>query len=119
MNRELELLMQLQDLDLMLRELGTEPAAAAEKKLGFSLTGGAETIKKARAQLANQLSSDCLKMYERIATRYPRAIVPMRDGVCFGCFVRQPTKKAAELEPEDQMEHCQRCGRILFRFRFP
>ena len=39
MNAQVELLMQIQDLDLMIRELGNERMASAEKKMGFELRG--------------------------------------------------------------------------------
>ena len=117
MNPQLELLMQIQDLDLMIRELGNEKTASAEKKLGFQLRG-TETIQKARQQLANKIDDVWLKRYERVCERFPRAIVPMRDGICFGCFVRQPAKSSVgKAEDPDAIESCQRCGRILFRFR--
>ena len=52
--------------------------------------------------------------------RFPRAIVPMRDGICFGCFVRQPHKASVDpTEDPDELELCQRCGRLLARFRHP
>ena len=119
MNPQLELLLQLQDLDLMIRELGNEKTASAEKNLGFELSG-VETIQKARTQLAKKIEPPWLKGYERIVGRFPRAIVPMKDGICFGCFVRQPHKDSVDpAEDAQELECCQRCGRILCRFRFP
>lgn len=118
MGSHLQYLLQIQDLDLMLRELGNEKTASAEKKLGFQLSG-TETLQKARDLLASKVDSEQLKLYERLAGRYPRAIVPMRDGICFGCFVRQAAKKAfGDVDPT-AVETCQRCGRILFKFSFP
>src|SRR5437879_542940 len=110
--------MQLQDLDLMIRELGNEKAMTAEKKLGFELRG-IETLTDARQQLAKKIDPDLLRRYERVQGRFARAIVPMRDGVCFGCFVRQPAQKAVGDQPDPKLvESCQHCGRILFRLRF-
>ena len=108
--------MQIQDLDLMIRELGDEKAASAEKKMGFELSGP-ETLNKARQQLAKKVEGEWLRAYDRIAKRYPRAIVPVRDGICFGCFTRQPSKSiTADSAKTDELEICQRCGRIMFRF---
>ncbi len=117
MNQQVELLTRLQDLDLMIRELGDEAGVSAEKKLGFELRG-LDTLKSARGQLAAEIDSELLKKYDRVRGRFPRAVVPMRDGVCFGCFVRQPAKRAVGgVEDPDAIEGCSHCGRILFRIR--
>ena len=55
MSEQLDILVQIQDLDLMLRELGNEKAASAEAKLGFKLHGP-ETLQKARDQLAKKVN---------------------------------------------------------------
>ena len=119
MNPQIELLAQIQDVDLMIRELGNAETASAEKKLGFEIRG-LETLKGARELLAQKVDSELLKKYERVRARFPRAVVPMRDGVCFGCFVRQPAKRSVTASDDpDAIESCQHCSRILFRFRFP
>jgi predicted nucleic acid-binding Zn-ribbon protein len=120
MNPQIECLIQIQDLDLMIRELGNEKAASAEKKLGFNEIRGIETLRDTREQLAKKVDSGLLKQYERILTKFPRAVVPMRDNVCFGCFMRQPAKRSVtDAADPDRIEMCGHCGRILFRFRFP
>lgn len=118
-NPQVEFLVLLQDIDLMIRELGNEKTAKEEKKLGFELKG-IETLREARDQLASKIDGDLLRRYERIIVRFPRAVVPMRDGVCFGCFVRQPAHRAVTGQvDESAIESCNHCGRILFRFRNP
>jgi predicted nucleic acid-binding Zn-ribbon protein len=117
MNPQIELLVQIQELDLMIRELSNEKTTSAEKKLGFVIRG-VETLRDTREQLAKKVEVILLRKYERVTARYPRAVVPMRDGVCFGCFMRQPAQKAVVGAPETaQVESCQHCGRILFRVR--
>src|SRR5687768_15716907 len=92
MNAHVELLIQIQDLDLMIQEMSNEKTASAEKKMGFEIKG-LETLRDTREALAKQVDGALLARYDRIQSRFPRAIVPMRDGVCFGCFVRQPAKR--------------------------
>ena len=116
---QVEWLIQLQDLDLMIKELGDEKAAIAEKKLGFEI-GGLDTLRSTREQLAKKIDGDLLRRYERMQARFVRAVVPMRDGICFGCFVRQPAHRAVGAAPDPSViESCNHCGRILFKFRFP
>ena len=116
MSGQIEFLIQLQDLDLMIRELGNEKAVTAEKKLGFEISG-IETLTETRQELAKKIDAELLRRYERLQSRFPRAIVPMRDGVCFGCFVRVPAQRS--VGDLAKVEACEHCGRILFRFRFP
>ena len=119
MSEQVEFLIQIQDLDLMIRELGNEKTASAEKKLGFEIRG-IDALKDARELLAKKVDGDLMRRYERIQARFPRAVVPMRDGICFGCFVRQPAHKSvSDASDPERIESCQHCGRILFRFRFP
>ena len=70
-------------------------------------------IEKARGELIAGIDSELVKRYERLRIRYPRAIVGLRDGICFGCFVRRPAKKSIE---DGAIEICERCSRILFRY---
>ena len=116
MHPQVELLIQIQDLDLMIRELSNEKTASAEKKMGFELSG-MEALKDAREALAKRLDGEWMRRYERITARFPRAIVPMREGVCFGCFMRQPAHKAVGDVDPNRIESCQHCGRILFALR--
>ena len=78
MSVHLELLIQIQDLDLMIRELADGKTANAEKKMGFEMSGP-ETLNKARQQLAKKVDERWLRMYDRITKRFPRAIVPVRE----------------------------------------
>ena len=114
MNEQVERLILLQDLDLMIQELSDTKKANAEKKLGFEL-GDISTLEKARGELAQSVESELLKRYERLRVRYPRAIVAVKDGICFGCFVRRPARKSVE-DGGQEIEICERCARILFRY---
>lgn len=48
--------------------------------------------------------------------KYDRPLVPVRKGVCYGCFVRFPTAKLSDLggqEGEAPLT-CESCGRLLY-----
>src|SRR3990172_11577442 len=113
MNPQIERLILLQDLDLMIAEFGDAKAANAEKKLGFEL-GDISTLKGTREELAKTIEATLLRRYERVRQRFPRAVVPVKDGVCFGCFVRRPAKLSGAEDEGNEIEHCERCGRVVF-----
>lgn len=43
--------------------------------------------------------------------------MPIRNGVCYGCFVRFPTARLAELEETGEPLTCESCGRMLYVIR--
>ena len=112
---QMELLIILQDLDMMITELSDKSVTNKVKKMGFELDGQ-DTLNESRAEVAAKLDKQVLAHYERLHSRYPRAVVPVRDGICLGCFVRQPaTRKPTPLDL--LVDTCQRCSRILFDLR--
>ncbi|OGC09018.1 hypothetical protein A2V82_13060 [candidate division KSB1 bacterium RBG_16_48_16] len=103
----LELLVSLQDLDLMIEE------ADEVKKLGFSVTGSTELI-KAREELAKSISRPLLSRYEQLRAKIKRAVVPVKDDICLGCFLRQPTSRGVRGREDEQIFTCENCGRMLY-----
>lgn len=106
-NKDLELLVSLQDIDLMIEE------AAAVEKLGFAITG-CDELKKAREELASRINKPLLFRYERLRAKLKRAIVPVKNDICLGCFLRQPTSIGAKGREEMQIFTCENCGRMLY-----
>jgi predicted nucleic acid-binding Zn-ribbon protein len=43
-----------------------------------------------------------------------RVVVPVIDGVCYGCFVSIATAKAGEDEPNKALRTCESCGRFIY-----
>jgi predicted nucleic acid-binding Zn-ribbon protein len=62
-----------------------------------------------------QLDPELLQRYERLNQRHGRAIVPVINGVCYGCFMRLPTSTATE--SSKRVLTCENCGRILYWLR--
>ena len=104
---DVELLVSLQDLDLMIEE------ADDVKKLGFSVTGS-EELKNARAELAASIGRPLVARYERLRAKLKRAVVPVKNDICLGCFLRQPTSRAAKGREDEQLFTCENCGRMLY-----
>jgi len=106
-SKELFILVSLQDLDIMLREI------AEEEELGFE-TKGKEKLQKARDELARQLSPSVLHTYQRLSKHYKRVVVPVKDDVCLGCFVKLPTSVGARGKEDITLYRCENCGRFLY-----
>ncbi len=111
MNEQLELLLILQDLDLLMAEMADRNISRRVRRMGFEIDGR-EKVEESRQLIADKLDSPLLHHYERLHDRFGRAIVPVRDGICLGCFVRQPaTRKQTALDLP--INTCQRCQRFL------
>lgn len=106
-NKDLELLVYLQDLDLMIEE------AEDVEKLGFSITGY-EELKQAREETAEKISKPNLSRYERLRSKLKRAIVPVKNDICLGCFLRQPTSTGKQGRERSEILTCENCGRMLY-----
>ena len=65
--------------------------------IGFE-TGGEAAIDAEIGSLRAGIDRALLRRFDRIATKYDRPLVPVRNGVCYGCFVHYPTAKIAELD---------------------
>ena len=107
LNKQLELLVALQDLDVMILD------AEEVKKLGFKVAGK-DKLEKAQQELTLKIDKPLLFNYEKLKKRYKRAIVPVKDDVCLGCFMRVPTQLITRGRSDQQVINCEGCGRILY-----
>lgn len=107
LNKQLEFLVALQDIDIMLRDIDEV------KELGFEV-GGRDKLQEARDELARRISKPLLYGYEKLRKRYRRAIVPVKDDVCLGCFMRIPTSLSTRGRSDQDVLSCEGCGRILY-----
>jgi len=108
MTEEMRLLVALQDLDMMIKESRQE-----EESLGFKIQN-LEKLLEARQQIASQINGKWLRIYERVSKKHGRAIVPVRGGVCLGCFMGLPTSHQMSQQPGVEVSLCENCGRILY-----
>lgn len=107
------LLIALQDIDEMIREANDPERAGALAHLGFKAQN-IEALVSSRKKLAAQLDKRTLGLYERVATRFGRAVVPVEGQVCLGCFMGLPTNVGAAQGRQNRIETCENCGRILY-----
>ena len=102
----------LQDLDQMIADAADQEFAKSQKKMGFRMDG-LDKLRETRDELAAKIDQENLRIYERVIKRYRQAIVPVKSGVCLGCFVKLPTEVACRGQ-EDIIRTCENCGRILY-----
>ncbi|MFQ6091316.1 MAG: zinc ribbon domain-containing protein [bacterium] len=112
MIEQLRDLIVLQDLDQMIADATNTEFARSETKMGFKMDG-LDKLRETRDELAAKIDHTFLRTYERASKRYRQAIVPVRGGICLGCFVRLPTEVACRGQ-EDLIRTCENCGRILY-----
>jgi len=114
MNEQLEALIQLQDIDLMLREVRDPEIARQEERLGFAVENVAG-LEKDRDRLARRIDERLLQTYERMSRRFQRVIVPVERSICQGCKISLPTSTSSRISGGINLENCENCGRILYR----
>jgi predicted nucleic acid-binding Zn-ribbon protein len=111
---QLDRLVELQDVDCLIRELRDPEMSSHEEKLGFAVEG-ITGLERTRARLASQVEGRLLQVYERISRRIVRVIVPVDGSVCSGCRINLPTSTMGRNSEGATYEFCENCGRILYR----
>ena len=70
--------------------------------------------RKRRADTVKLVSKQHLAMYERVRpAKNGLAVVPVRNGVCGGCFNAIPRQLVLELKLGEKNAVCEYCGRIV------
>lgn len=105
----IDLLIALQDLLQLKRDL----ADNRYEELGFE-TGDATAIDDEIESLTAEIDPAIMRRYDSIRRKYDRPLVPVRRGVCYGCFVKFPTARIAEMDGRDAPILCESCGRMLY-----
>ncbi len=107
---QLELLVLYQDIDIM-----SDEALIEEEGVGFKVEGeGKQKIIKAKEELAKNIHPRLIGTYNRLKTRYKRAVAPVQDGTCLACFAKLPTSYALRGRDDQNIITCEQCGRILY-----
>ena len=113
MHEQLRLLVNLQDLDTLIRETQDEARCAELESLGFSMDN-VEPLNTARNTLVEKINQRYLRIYERLNTKYGRGVVPVENKTCLGCFQTVPPSFFSEITADQPVKVCENCGRILY-----
>jgi predicted nucleic acid-binding Zn-ribbon protein len=106
-------LVDLQDLERMIRDAEDPASKEQEEALGFPMEGLAE-LRKARDAMLKKIPPRDLRHYQRIRSKHRLVVVPVRSRICLGCFQALPTKATRVVEEQGPLPTCENCGRILY-----
>lgn len=116
MHPQLMLLMELQDLRAQHRALAAEPLLAEHEAEHFHMDP--EEARSALAdkitELEERLDPVVRSRYDRVAPLRDRVVVPVINGVCYGCFVSIPTATVGDQEIHQELESCENCGSFIY-----
>lgn len=74
-----------------------------------------DEVKAERASLVGPIDPASLSLYDRLMkSKGNSAIVPVDAGICGGCHMKLVTATLNGIKAEDDMVHCEQCGRILY-----
>jgi len=110
---QLLLLVTLQDLDTLIRETQDEARRTELESMGFSMDN-IEPLHTARKKLAGKVDVRYLRVYDRLLGKYGRAVVPVENRTCLGCFQSVPPSFFSEITADTPVKVCENCGRILY-----
>ncbi len=107
MNRFINQLLQLHDLELTLKENivihKSKDLESVKSELG-------ENIK----ELKNALPFEIISEYDRISKRYDIPVCPMINSTCNGCFIKLPVGIANKVRSDSEWICCPSCHRFLY-----
>lgn len=109
---EAQLLVALQDLEEMIREAEDPAQRAKLEAMGFPVTG-IDELHSALKVLESEISPAMLGRYRRLRQRTGRAIVPVVNGACTGCFTNTPASFTSSVH-YGKVVNCESCGRMLY-----
>ena len=114
MNKDLEKLISLHDLDVMISDLENKDIRKQEKELGLSPEAALTELSRMRDELVKSISRRFSDMYNQLSGHYGNAVVPVVNDRCSGCFTQLPTAYFAPPDRNKQVETCPSCGRFIY-----
>jgi len=112
MNPQLQLLVAIQDLELMIRDVEDAEQAHEMEEMGFDM-GGLDKLKEAHKELQAKLEPRHRSYYRRLTQHFGHAVVPVINNLCTGCFANIPASFVSQTHKEKVLA-CENCGRILY-----
>ncbi len=119
MKEQLKILQELRNID---KSLSSLMKAFEELKNAGELTdedidfilSEFEGFATGKDKKIEDIRNDLRSLYKRYYSKFAeRAIVPVKNGVCTGCYVTIPPMRIDRIRAMDSLEICENCGRIL------
>lgn len=115
MHQQLEILLEIQDLRSQVRALQEEGEREVESEVfEMPMEEAIGKIEQKLEELEGRLQGTVERRYRRIRQRHDRIVVPVVDGICYGCFMAVPTSWASDAERNQALDTCDHCGRFLY-----
>jgi len=113
MNEVLQKLVMLQDLDYLIIEVKSKDVKKVQKKMGLKIKGD-EKLQDAKKVIEEAIPPRVLSRYHKLMERFGRAVAPVVDSTCMGCYMRLPKRLSAKEIVNSELRQCERCGRYLY-----
>lgn len=116
MHPQLELLLQIQDLKSQRRELAEFESGrqVEEQEFNIDINDALQQLDERIDELKQELPDKVRSRLERFARTSGRAVVPVINDTCYGCFTAVATGSMSALGRNDNINHCESCGRFLY-----
>lgn len=116
MNEQLVKLLEIQDMRSKMRELeaGTEMEELQQEHFNIDPEEAIGALQERIDSLVDKLDARIKRRYERVAGSLDRVVVPVINGVCYGCLVSIATAVAGEQDPNETLQSCENCGRFIY-----
>jgi predicted nucleic acid-binding Zn-ribbon protein len=116
MHPQLELLLQIQDLKSQRRELTDfEPGREVEvQEFNIDVDEALRQLDERIEELKEELPPAVRGRLERFMQGGGRAVVPVINDTCYGCFTAVATGAMHGLNRNDSVNYCESCGRFLY-----
>lgn len=114
MHPQLELLLELQDLKAQKEEMEVGEESSREIELEVFQVKPDDAAARLQAKIEEMeraLDPEIARQYRLVSSRRSRAVVPVLDGVCYGCFMTIPTAITAD---NDSVRWCENCGSFVY-----
>jgi len=112
---QLELLLEIQDLRT--QRHGMEDGSLADVEytvFAMEISDAIALLDEKVGELETRLRDGVRERYRRMVAKGMRAVAPVLNGICYGCFMAVATATASEAGRNTRLENCEHCGRFLY-----
>jgi uncharacterized protein len=115
MHPQLEILLQIQDMSAQRRELAEQAREVEEQEFNIDIEAALSELDARIGEMRGELPKPLQNRLSRFDQQAgARAVVPVINGICYGCFSALPTAAMSNLQRNDRVNHCDHCGRFLY-----
>lgn len=115
MHPQLELLLEIQDIRTQRSGLADGSLTDVESDVfAIGIDEAIETLDEKATELEKRLREDVRQRYRMMTGKGMRAVVPVLNGICYGCFMAVATAKASVADRNTRLDSCEHCGRFLY-----